>query len=404
MRFPNNKEERMPGEQAGDGLEMGDDYRFKSSAQARTILMVGNFLSRSVSTRSVCEDLAERLESSGWTVLTTSDQVGKVGRLLDMLWSIWRWRHSFAVAQVDVFSGPAFIWAESVCRLLRMLRKPYVLTLHGGNLPQFAQNSPQRVQRVFEAAALVTTPSRYLQEKMRCYRNDLELLPNPLDLGRYEFALRKQPQPRLVWLRAFHQIYNPVLAIQTLAKLVDAFPEVSLAMVGPDKKDGTLPGVLQRAKELGVTDRLTCVGGISKLDVPKALAAGDVFLNTTNVDNTPVSVLEAMACGLPVVTTNVGGIPYLARNEEEALLVPPNDPVSMTEAVRRVLTEPGLAERLSRNGRACSEKCDWSVVLPRWESILTHCSAVGRKLQLSTKSSNGVRYPFPVVRKIQVND
>jgi glycosyltransferase involved in cell wall biosynthesis len=93
-------------------------------------------------------------------------------------------------------------------------------------------------------------------------------------------------------------------------------------------------------------------------------------LNTTNVDNTPISILEAMACGLCVVSTSVGGIPYLLEHEHDALLVPPNDPEAMAIAVRRLLTEPGLAERLSRNGRQKAEQFDWSIILPQWEALL----------------------------------
>ena len=119
-----------------------------------------------------------------------------------------------------------------------------------------------------------------------------------------------------------------------------------------------------------MADRIAWPGGVPKADVPAWLSQGDIFLNTTNADNTPVSVLEALACGLCVVSTNVGGIPYLLEHEEDALLVPPNDLEAMAAAVRRVLTEPGLAERLSRNARKKAKGFDWSVVLPQWEELL----------------------------------
>lgn len=80
--------------------------------------------------------------------------------------------------------------------------------------------------------------------------------------------------------------------------------------------------------------------------------------------------MEAMACGLCVVSTNVGGIPYLLEHETDALLVPPNDPEAMAAAVRRILTEPGLAKRLSRNARAKAKQFDWDAILPQWEELL----------------------------------
>lgn len=118
-------------------------------------------------------------------------------------------------------------------------------------------------------------------------------------------------------------------------------------------------------------------GAVAKRDVPNALNSGDIFLNTTNVDNTPVSVIEAMACGLCVVSTNTGGLPYLLDDEQDSLLVQPDDSAAMAAAVRRILTEPGLAERLSRNARAKAEQYDWSVILPRWEQLLTEVAGNG---------------------------
>jgi glycosyltransferase involved in cell wall biosynthesis len=103
--------------------------------------------------------------------------------------------------------------------------------------------------------------------------------------------------------------------------------------------------------------------------VPHWLQNGDIFINTTNYDNTPVSVLEAMACGLCIVSTNVGGLPFLLHDGMDALLVPPNDPAAMSTAIQRILTEPGLALTLSINGRKLVEQFDWQKVYPLWEDL-----------------------------------
>lgn len=341
-----------------------------AAAPARGVLLVGNFLSASIGVRFVCEDLAERLSGAGWSVRTTSDRRPKLARLADMLGTAWSRRGEYAAAQVDVYSGQAFLWAEAACWTLRRARKPYVLTLHGGSLPMFAKRWPGRVRRLLQSAAVVTTPSRYLLEKMRPYRDDLCVLPNPLDLAAYTYRSRAKPAPRLVWLRAFHQVYNPALAVRVVAQLASEFPEIQLTMVGPDKGDGSLEAVRQAAAELGVAERVAIPGRVPKTEVPAWLDRADIFLNTTNVDNTPISVLEALGCGLCVVSTNVGGLPYLLEDGRNALLVPPDDPDALASAVRRVLNEPGLAERLSQAARATAEAHDWSVVLPRWEALL----------------------------------
>jgi glycosyltransferase involved in cell wall biosynthesis len=334
------------------------------------VLIAGNFLSKFVGTRAVCEDLSDRLEGAGWAVVRTSGRRGKVARLADMTSTAWRRRADYDVAQVDVYSGPAFVWAEMVCRVLRAARKPYVLTLHGGNLPNFARRQPRRVARLLSSAHAVTAPSRYLLENMRDYRADLKLLFNALDLSRQSFQERAVARPQLVWVRAFCEIYNPTMAPAVVAELAGEFPDIRLMMVGPDKGDGSLAATQRSAEELGVASRIEFVGRVPSSEVPGQLARGDVFLNTTNFDNTPLSVMEAMAAGLCVVSTDAGGLPYLVRDGHDALLVPVGDTSAMASAVRRILGESDLAVRLSRAAHQTATQFDWGRVLPQWEQLL----------------------------------
>ncbi len=203
------------------------------------------------------------------------------------------------------------------------------------------------------------------------------MLPNPLDLAAYPFALRRRLRPRLVWLRAFHRIYNPELAPRVLARLAGAHPEAALIMVGPDKGDGSLERTREVVRELGLDDRVTYTGGVAKRDVPGLLAGSDIFLNTSDADNAPVSVTEAMACGLCVVSTDAGGLRDLLTDGEDALLVGRDDPAAMAAAARRLLGDPELAARLSSQGRQRSEERDWSRVLPRWQRGVRESAGVG---------------------------
>jgi glycosyltransferase involved in cell wall biosynthesis len=334
------------------------------------VLLIGNFLSSSVGVPGVSEGLADKLAAAGWRVLTTSEKPGRLARVTDMLLTAWRRRGHYQVAHIEVYSGPAFWWAAAMCFLLSGLGKPYLVTLHGGNLPYFARKHPRAVRLMLGSALTVTAPSPYLLDQLRPYRTDIKLLPNPLNLRSYVFRHRERPAPNLVWVRAFDSIYNPSLAPRVLALLAPEFPDAHLTMVGPDKGDGSLQVMRLVAKELGVADRITVTGAVPKLSVPDWLARSDIFLNTTNVDNTPVSVLEAMACGLCIVSTNVGGIPYLLQDGCDALLTPPDDAVAMAEAVRRILATPGLAASLSRQARDQAERCDWRMILPQWEELL----------------------------------
>jgi glycosyltransferase involved in cell wall biosynthesis len=341
------------------------------------ILLVGSFLSSLVITRSVCEELSERLSARGWNTIETSHKSGRLMRLIDMLFSTILHRKKYQVAYVEVYSGTAFLWAEMVCSLLDLLRKPYVLTLHGGNLPVFTQRWHWRVKPLLQRARAVTSPSNYLQERMCIYRSEILLIPNPLHIKDYPFRHRSLLRPRLIWLRAFHDIYNPQMAVDVLAELRKSFPDTQLIMIGPEKSDRSLAALYPIIEKLDLSNNIQLIPGIPKSDVPEYLMQADIFINTTNVDNTPVSVIEAMACGLCVVSTNVGGIPYLLDHEETALLVPPNDSESMAAAVNRVLNEPDLAHRLSQNARKKVEQFDWSAILPQWETLFADVIARG---------------------------
>lgn len=337
---------------------------------AGRILLVGNFLSASLGIRFVCEDLAERLVALQWSVIKTSDKARRFRRLCDILSTVYRQRHCYDVSLIEVYSGLSFFWAEAAAWAIKSLGKPYVLSLHGGNLPPFARRWRGRVQRLLKGAQAITTPSLYLQSSMASLHDDIKYLPNGLDLPRYPFRLRTNPEPWLCWLRGVHRIYNPALAVDTLARLSSDFPGIRLNLIGPDKGDGALAEVQELARKLGVHRHLQIIGAVPKYQVPRELQESDIFLNTTNYESFGVSVMEAAAAGLCIVSTRVGEIPYLWQEEQNALLVPPNDPQAMAAAVRRLLTEPDLAARLSGNARQKAEQYDWSVIMPQWESLL----------------------------------
>jgi glycosyltransferase involved in cell wall biosynthesis len=275
-----------------------------------------------------------------------------------MLLTTWRYRYIYNAAIVEVFSGKSFIWAELVSYLLWLMKKPFILALYGGRLPDFALKQKRRVRFLFSLAEVVIGPSTYLQTEMKPYRSDILLFPYGVKIEEFIFRQRISPLPCLTSLRGFHSIYNPQLAPKVIALLLSEFPNANLVMIGGDKGDGSWGKTGQLIKTLGFEDRVKMLGWVERESVPKLLNKADIFLNTPNVDNTPLSIIEAMPSGLCIVSTNVGGVPYLIDDGHDALLVPPDDPDAMAAAVRRILTEPGLAERLSRNARKKAEHYD----------------------------------------------
>jgi len=335
----------------------------------KTIFIAGNFLSKSTGVRGAGEDLAVKLQEYGWSIITASSHPGRLKRLIDLLWTAWSSRNKYQIAIVEVYSDLAFRWAEFVGILLRLIKKPYVLTLHGGKLPEFAQRNPSRFRKLLFSAKAITTPSNYLLQQLTKYHENILYLPNGLELSMYSYRHRSVTQPKLIWLRAFHQIYNPKLAIEVLKRLVFESPDAHLTMIGPDKGNGSLPEVRKLIEKRNLAQHVNITGGIPKDKIGQYLSEGDIFLNTTNYESFGVSVMEAAACGLCIVTTDAGELPFMWENEFDALIVPINDSKAMADAVIRILTEPGLAQKLSSNARKKAENYDWSVILPQWEAL-----------------------------------
>ena len=336
----------------------------------KTLLMIGRFSLNRKNYKSPNKDLALALGKQGWAVHQVSHHSFSLFFLLDVVWNLLRKRSDYNLAQIDVYSGRAFLWAEISKALLMFLKKPFVLTLHGGNLPKFSESRKERVEKFFKEAVFVTAPSAYLAKEMEPYYPNIKIIPNGIDLQRFPFRFRNSFRPRLVWVRAFHTLYNPMLAPKVLGELLKEYPEATLQMVGPDKGDGSLEKTRELACHLGIQKSLRIHTGVPSDDIPKYLDGADVFLNTTDFDNAPLSLLEAMASGLCVITTNVGGIPAWVDHEKEALLVSPNRADEMAQAVKRVLKNQQFAAMLAQAARAKAESRDWSKIIRTWDELL----------------------------------
>lgn len=314
------------------------------------------------------ELLAARMSAEGAVVLSTSDRIRRLERLVDTVRSLRGWRGQVDVVVIAVFSGPGFWLADLTSRIARCYGMPQVLVLRGGNLAEFVRRHPLGVQRLFGRADAVVAPSQFLASEMPPTRSGISVIPNVFDIGTIPWNERKSISPRLLWMRTFHPIYNPLLALEALALLKERHPETTLTMAGQDK--GLRDACIERAQELGLSESVTFPGFLDETKKRHAFGDHDVFLNTNDVDNTPVSVLEAAAAGMPVVATRIGGLPYLFRDGQDALLVPPGDAAAMASAVGRLFANPELTQRLSSGGRAVAEASDWGKVRTQWLDLL----------------------------------
>ncbi len=332
------------------------------------IVYIGNMLTKHGVTPTAIDTLGERL-AARYPMVRASDKKNQLLRLADMLLTALRRAPRAKLVLIDVYSRRSFYYAWAAAMLCRLLGKPYIPILHGGDLPKRLDRTPRLCRMVFGSAAANVAPSRYIQQAFADRGYAARFIPNAIELGRYAFRLRAKLQPKLLFVRALDRTYNPDMAIHALAQVRADWPEASLTMVGPDR-DGSRRRLVDLAKALGLDDAVALTGRLP-LDRWLALAAErDIFVNPTNTDNHPVSVTEAMALGLPVVSTNAGGLPWLIEPEHDGLLVEPDAPDQMAAAISRLLRDPELAEALCRNGRRKAERFDWTAVERQWRELI----------------------------------
>lgn len=340
----------------------------RPSSHRVRLCFVGSMLGRNpgyVTTQG--EKLADLFERSGYPVVCVSHRINRAARLADVFATLVRERNRIDVLVVLVYGGTSFVLEDIATWIGRRADIPLILSLHGGDLPRFKERYSRWVHRVFRRADAIVAQSAYLARFAAALGRDARVIPNVIELEGYPHRLRTSARPRLFWMRAFHPIYEPEMALETLARVRARHPEATLVMAGPDK--GGLALVRQRASQMGLAGAVEFPGFLDLAGKHRYAEACDVFLNTSAVDNRPVSVIEACALGLPVVSTDVGGIRDFLTHEETALLVPRGDAAAMAGAVLRLLDDPALVEHLSRNGRALAALSAPERVRAAWEDL-----------------------------------
>lgn len=336
----------------------------------KNVLYIGNKLSRQQHKNlTAIEVLGPALEKEGYKVLYASSKVNKLARLFDMLWHVAFKTKYVQVVLIDTYSTQNFYFALIVSQLCRIIRLPYIPILHGGNLVNRLKKSPKLSHLLFHNADVLVAPSLFMQQIFKDYGYDnITYIPNSISITKYPYLIRSFETLKLLWVRSFSHIYNPSLAIHVLKTLQDKGYSAELCMVGPDTGDGSYDQAKALASKLGVS--VTFTGKLSKSMWIDLAANYNVFINTTNFDNMPVSVIEAMALGLPVVSTNVGGMPFLIDHDKNGLLVPPNNIDAFVNAIIQLKTKPEKSQQIAHNARQKVMHFDWQAVCNSWHKIL----------------------------------
>lgn len=291
-----------------------------------------------------------------------------VFRLLPYLASLWRSAPKVDLYHVMANSGWSWhLFAAPAIWIARLRGKPVVVNYRGGEADAFFDRSFARVRPSLDRANAIIVPSGFLEQvfgKRGCITH---IVPNIIDLSRFSAEQNRAAAltadfPRILVARNLEPIYDNATALRALKLVRNTLPTAQLVIAGsgPEK-----PALEALAAELGLTDAVTFTGRVENADMANLYYSANVMVNPSLADNMPNSVLEALASGVPVVSTNVGGVPHLVEHDKTALLVPPQDPAAMAAAILALLTDPVKARWISEAGVESVRQYTWPKVRVR---------------------------------------
>ena len=298
-------------------------------------------------------------------------------RLLPYLRELW-----VAAGRVDLFhvmanSGWSWHLFAAPAIWIGWLRGiPVVLNYRGGEIEEFFQKSFHWVRPSLNRVATVIVPSGYTAGAFRRRGFDIRIVRNIVDTSRFSLTDRQLRQcttnsPHLLVTRNLEPIYDIGTALHVLQQVCRVYPETRLTICGSGPEKSALQ---QLARDLGISEAITFAGNIDNDSIAELYRSADIILNTILADNMPVSLLEALACGVPIVSTNVGGVPFLVTHKKTALLAEPGDHEAMAEGILSLVSQPELAEALVRAGLDEIQQYTWSEVkqdlLPVYDSVI----------------------------------
>jgi len=287
-----------------------------------------------------------------------------VYRVLPYVRRLWSAMRDADVVHLMANSGWSWFWFAVPAALVARLRGvPLVINYRGGEAEPFLERSAWTVRPIVKRAAALAVPSRFLQGVFGRFGMAATIVPNIIDLTRFRPGpLRGGRNVHLIVTRNLEPLYDNGTAIRALALVRDEVPDARLTIAG----EGPLRRALEQlAMELGVADAVRFCGRVDHAEIPALYASADICLNPSLADNMPNALLEALASGVPVVSTNVGGVPYLVEHERTALLVNAGDASAMADAVLRLVRDTRLRDRLRAAGLDHVRRFDWSCVRPQ---------------------------------------
>jgi L-malate glycosyltransferase len=277
----------------------------------------------------------------------------------------------FRIQQADlvhVFSASywSFVLAPLPAILLaRRFGKRVVLHYHSGEAPDHLARWGPLVHPWLRLVDEIVVPSEFLRAVFARHGYHARVIRNIVDTTRFTYRERRILRPRLLSTRNLEPYYQVDNTLRAFARVQVQRPEATLTVAGSGSEEGRLRRLAASLRVAGVR----FVGRVEPEAMPRLCDEADIFLNSSVIDNQPVSVLEAFAAGLPVVSTATGDLAALVRDGETGLIVPPGNSHAMADAIVRLLRNPQQAVGMTRQARQDAERYTWARVRQEWAAV-----------------------------------
>jgi glycosyltransferase involved in cell wall biosynthesis len=272
----------------------------------------------------------------------------------------------FDIAHVFAASYFSFVITPAPAVLIaKLYGKPVLLNYHSGEAEEHLRRWPRSTKLIFRLADRVVVPSRYLVRVFARFGIEAEAVSNTAPLELFTFRERRPLRPTLLSNRNLEKHYNVADTLRAFALVERRVPDARLIVAGDGGERGRLQAL---AAELGLK-QVEFIGAAPPARMPALYDRADIFVNSSLVDNMPLSVIEAFACGLAVVSSNAGGIPSLVSAGETGLLSPCGDYETLAANVIRLLEDQRLAAGLINRARAACRQYTWEAARDSWLKI-----------------------------------
>jgi len=266
---------------------------------------------------------------------------------------------------IHIFSAAylSFLIAPTPAILIgKLYGKKILLNYHSGEAEDHLRRWRCSTKWVFKLVDKVAVPSEFLVRVFAKFGIDACAIFNIINLDQFEFRERRPLRPMFLSNRNLEAHYGVDCVLRAFALIQQRIPEASLTVVG----NGRQRQALETLKSELNLQHTTFTGRIEHDDIYKYYSASDIFLNASRVDNQPLSIIEAFACGLPVVTSNAGGIPYIVTNEQTGFVVPVDDCAALANRALELLTRQDYASAMVQRARAECARYTWEVICDQW--------------------------------------